>query len=447
MELKESETVELKKSTSELKEGIISIVAILNKHSSGVLLFGIDPKGKVVGQQVSETTIRNISQKISNSIEPKIFPEIKKKEIEGKDCIAVYFKGYEPIYYMDAKAYIRVGDEDRRMSAKEIEKRVLSKSSIRWDAKVSERNLRDINEAILRKYIEEARRVGRISFGYSNKKTVLNKLELIKGNKLLNAAQILFCDNSSLEVQLAIFASTDKTTFLDIKDKTSNLFGLLDFSESYIKEHINWKADLSTSTRKEIPEIPIRAITEALVNSFCHRDYTAPESNKIAIYKDRIEIWNPGDFPEQFRPEDFIKKDLPSILRNPKIAKILYYNKKIEKWGTGIKRIYEECKENSVNVDFKTMKYGFKVIFYRKPIRQKSEAIPKQILSKSEADERQRWILEYLNKNIRIKAKDIESYFSIHRDTAVEDLNKLVKDNKIIKKGAGRNIWYELKRK
>jgi ATP-dependent DNA helicase RecG len=33
--LKESEIVELKKSTSELKEGIISIAAILNKHQKG----------------------------------------------------------------------------------------------------------------------------------------------------------------------------------------------------------------------------------------------------------------------------------------------------------------------------------------------------------------------------------------------------------------------------
>ncbi|MCJ7616642.1 MAG: hypothetical protein MUO43_08920 [Desulfobacterales bacterium] len=33
--LKESETLELKKSTSELKEAIFSIVAILNKHQKG----------------------------------------------------------------------------------------------------------------------------------------------------------------------------------------------------------------------------------------------------------------------------------------------------------------------------------------------------------------------------------------------------------------------------
>ncbi|MBU1202110.1 MAG: ATP-binding protein [Nanoarchaeota archaeon] len=72
----ESETLELKKSTSELKEAVISIVAMLNKHSSGKLIFGISPKGEVLGQDVSEKTIRTVSQKIANSIEPKIYPEV-----------------------------------------------------------------------------------------------------------------------------------------------------------------------------------------------------------------------------------------------------------------------------------------------------------------------------------------------------------------------------------
>jgi len=38
--LKESETLELKRSTSELKEAVISIVSILNKHQNGELYFG-----------------------------------------------------------------------------------------------------------------------------------------------------------------------------------------------------------------------------------------------------------------------------------------------------------------------------------------------------------------------------------------------------------------------
>ncbi len=84
--MKESETVELKTSTSELKEAIISIVAILNKHQKGEAYFGIDKDGEIVGQTVTENTIREISQTISGNIEPKIFPQMNKVILEGKSC-------------------------------------------------------------------------------------------------------------------------------------------------------------------------------------------------------------------------------------------------------------------------------------------------------------------------------------------------------------------------
>ena len=79
MQFKESENLELKKSTSELKEAIIAIAAILNKHQKGKLYFGIKNNGDVVGQEVSEQTIRNISKSISSHIEPKIYPKIKRR--------------------------------------------------------------------------------------------------------------------------------------------------------------------------------------------------------------------------------------------------------------------------------------------------------------------------------------------------------------------------------
>jgi ATP-dependent DNA helicase RecG len=53
MKFKESERLELKRSTSELKEAIISIAAILNKHHGGDLYFGISNDGTIVGQTVT----------------------------------------------------------------------------------------------------------------------------------------------------------------------------------------------------------------------------------------------------------------------------------------------------------------------------------------------------------------------------------------------------------
>jgi ATP-dependent DNA helicase RecG len=70
--MKETETVEFKRSTSEIKDAVVSIAAMLNKHGRGELYFGIRNDGTVVGQDVSEKTLRDVSQAISNHIEPKV---------------------------------------------------------------------------------------------------------------------------------------------------------------------------------------------------------------------------------------------------------------------------------------------------------------------------------------------------------------------------------------
>ena len=76
MKFKESEKLELKKSTSELKEAVVSITAILNKHPGGELYFGINNDGTVIGQTVTGKTIRDVSRAISERIEPRIYPKV-----------------------------------------------------------------------------------------------------------------------------------------------------------------------------------------------------------------------------------------------------------------------------------------------------------------------------------------------------------------------------------
>ena len=56
--MKEDETIEFKKSLAELKAGLISIVAMLNKHGAGELWFGIRNNGKAVGLDAREKTLR-----------------------------------------------------------------------------------------------------------------------------------------------------------------------------------------------------------------------------------------------------------------------------------------------------------------------------------------------------------------------------------------------------
>jgi len=453
VKFKESEILELKKSTSELKEAIISIAAILNKHKKGELYFGIDKDGKPVKQTITEKTLRDISQAIANHIEPKIYPEIKIIAIHNIECINLSFEGHEIPYFAYGRAYIRVADEDKLLSAKELENIILRKEQIKWDSKASDTAIKDIDNILLQKYIQKSNNTGRINFIFTDEKSVLSKLHLLRNEKPVNAAKVLFSKEKPLEVQAAVFAGTDKTTFLDIKQYHGNILELLEISETYIKEHINWRADLTGSTRIEIPEIPLRAIKETLVNSFCHRDFQAPESNKIAIYKDKVEIWNPGNFPEGYDPEDFITKEIPSILRNPTVANVLYLSSDIEKWGSGIKRIYDECKDNNVKVSFNVMKYGFSVVFYRKKInvdtnrtqigRNKGMDVDTNVDTNPKL--RQRWILDYLKKHNEIKSILIQNQFKITREIASRDFKSLIENENIIKKGAGNNVWYELR--
>ena len=67
MKYKEGETTEFKKSTSSLKSAIVSTAAILNKHQHSDIYFGIKDDGTVVGQNMGEKTVRDISRTIADN--------------------------------------------------------------------------------------------------------------------------------------------------------------------------------------------------------------------------------------------------------------------------------------------------------------------------------------------------------------------------------------------
>jgi len=92
---KESENVEFKKSTGEMKEAMVSIVSILNKHGIGTLYFGVKPNGDIVGQEVSESSLRDVSRAAYESIKPQIYPAITEEVINERHVIKVVFSGAE----------------------------------------------------------------------------------------------------------------------------------------------------------------------------------------------------------------------------------------------------------------------------------------------------------------------------------------------------------------
>jgi ATP-dependent DNA helicase RecG len=365
---KESEKLEFKKTTAELSEGIISMAAMLNKHGGGELYFGIRNDGTPLGMDISDKTLRDVSQSVANHIEPKVYPEINEVYVSDKPCIHVEFTGDDAPYFAFGRVYIRVADEDRAMSAAELENFILKKNAVRdaWDSDISAKTTSDVVETVLSDYIDRANRAGRIDFPYTNNDEVLNRLGVTENGKLKNAADALFCGSLNLEVQMAIFAGTERLTFNDIARKSGSVTELVEIAGKYIRNNIRWRVVLDGSIqRKEIPEIPIEAIREAIINSYCHRLYTSSQNNEITIYSNRVEIYNPGTFPEGLTPQDFIDGKERSKKRNPLLAQLMYYSKDIENFGTGLKRITETCKTAGVKVEFELLKLGFAVVFYR----------------------------------------------------------------------------------
>lgn len=365
---RETETLEFKKSTGELKEGVISICAILNKHQKGELYFGVKPDGTPVGQEIMEKTLRDVSQAIYNHIDPQIFPEITTVRIDGRECILVRFEGYNTPYFAYDVARIRVADEDKVLSQRELVAFVQKQGGTEdaWEKRTSVFTIEQVDSKSVERYIERGHAAKRIEFEFTDKSSALNKLLLTDGDRLLNAGMVLFCESMYAELQMAIFAGTERLTFLDIQRQRGSVFDLVTLAEKYIMSNIHWRVKFDGSLqRKEIPEIPADAIREALINSFCHKDYGACQSNEVAIYKDRVEIYNPGSFPDGYKPEDFIIGDERPIRRNPLITSILYYSKDVESFGTGLKRIADACKDAECRFEFKILKSGFVVVFYR----------------------------------------------------------------------------------
>lgn len=401
----ETETLEFKKSTGELKEAMHSICAILNKHQHGELYFGVKPDGTVVGQVVTEESLREVSQKIKNFIEPRIYPEISKVVLDGRDCIHVKFSGNQIPYFAYNVARIRVADEDLVMSREEITKFLLQsgQEGNRWENLVSNKTVYDVDEELLKKYVKQAHDVGRIAISYTDKKTVLNQLELTEGDMLLNAGKVLFGDDILQDVQMAIFATNERLTFNDIQRYHGSVLKLVDIAENYIKSNIHWKVEFTGELqRKEIPEIPVDAIREALLNSFCHKDYSSGESNEVAIYKNRIEIYNPGTFPEGLEPQDYIDHIERPVRRNPK--------------------------NESIKADASTDKVRI--------------STDKVRINRENLNTYQKKIFDFIQKNGQITNKQVQELLGVKDSRALKILKELVSMGVILKQGKLKGSYY-----
>lgn len=433
MKFKESETVEFKKSTAELKEAVVSISAILNKHGVGELYFGIRDDGTVVGQQTSPKTLREVSQAILERIEPKIYPKIRTVKIQGKTCVAISFEGKDIPYFAYGRAYMRTADENRQLSARELEHMILKKNKdhLRWDTEICRRaKLSDINVKKLKVFLKAA------GLRYDSIRNALNKLKLLSGGKLLNTAVILFAKQPqaffpNAKLRCAVFGRTDTSYIVDRKEFEGDLFYLIEKAQEYILEKINLGMRLEGLRRIDVPEIEKDAFREAIINAFCHRDYREYDSVNIAIFKDRLEIRNPGLLYGDLTVE-IITTKMVSERRNELIAELFHRIHFIEKWGRGIRLILSK----EPRTEFEEVGNHFVVRFERKSVAPEgAEKVGGKVGDRVgvKVTENQSKILNAIQQNAHINAKELSLLVGISTRKIEENIRKL-KEKSLLKR-------------
>jgi len=124
------------------------------------------------------------------------------------------------------------------------------------------------------------------------------------------------------------------------------VFDMVDAAKDFVLSKIDlWTGDRSQGV--QVPtayEIPQEVVAEAIVNAVVHRDYTSNASVQVMLFKDRLEVWNPGALPANFTLEKLYKPH-NSVPWNPLIAEPMYLTKYIERMGTGILDMFERCKQ------------------------------------------------------------------------------------------------------
>jgi len=170
------------------------------------------------------------------------------------------------------------------------------------------------------------------------------------GGKLLfrNAGVLFFAKNvrhffNQAYITCLLGKGIDKVDVLDRKDFDGGIVADIEDAMRFVARNTRAAWKIEALQREDIPEYPMKALREAIINAVMHRDWFVDGANVfVELYTDRIEVVSPGGLPKGMTLSDLGRK---AVRRNALIADLLHRIDFIEKAGTGVKRIRDEARE------------------------------------------------------------------------------------------------------
>lgn len=249
----ETRTLELKKTTGELKEAMRTVCAFLNT-AGGQLLFGITPNSlQVIGQQVTDNTRREIARELTK-IEPAVSLGVNYIELDGKSdfYVIVIDVPTEPNrnrpYVYDGRLYYRIESTTSVMPQSMYQELLMQRGArrMKWEDEIDPKaNVDCLDEESVRRLVASGIQAGRIpeSMRVKSIPEILDKMKLSENGQLKNAAVALFTTEGhapiQLHLRLARFKGTNKREFIDNRRSIGNIFHLYDEGMAFLFKHLN----------------------------------------------------------------------------------------------------------------------------------------------------------------------------------------------------------------
>lgn len=454
----ESSTVEFKKSTGMLRSAFATVCAFLNGEG-GVVFIGVTDNGKVIGQEVSDRTRQEIANAISE-LEPPAQSNISVNYVpvdDKKQVIVIKVKAGDHIpYACDGKPFHRIESTSSKMPQHRYEQLIIKRGQMNhsWEELTANEKytIDSLDHQEIRKTIEQGVRFNRIpseALQDSIEETLI-RLGLLKNGRINNAAIALFGNDlfptySQCLIKLGRFRGTDKLgDFIDNQQIYGHAFKQLSEASNFLMRHLPIASFFQEGQFERIdkPALPVLAVREALINAICHRDYSDSRGHiTLSVFDNRLEIWSYGALLSPLKISD-LKQKHHSYLRNKLVSQIFYNRGLIEKWATGIGKMFLLCKEaNLPEPKFEEYAGGFEVTFkFAEPI-----SMPvRKTQVKVELSPRQQEILAVIKKyhtaNIQQIIQNLKAPPS--RTMVKRDLDYMKKNGFISLKGSARNaVW------
>ena len=465
----ESINIEYKVEMPKKSEKYMKTVVAFANGRGGRIVFGVDDKTlNIVGMNPDTIfqTMDSITNAISDSCEPKIYPDVTLQSIDDKTIIVVEIHpGPMRPYYIKNKGlvdgtYVRVAGTSRHAEGYMLKELILEGQNRYFDnepceyLEINEDDIKDLCDKMKKIAIENTWNDEEKAAIRDVTKNILITWGILKednGKIIPTNAYALLTGKMQIQptIQCAVFKGKTRAYFVDRREFSGPIQDQVQLAFQYVLEKINMGMQIKGIYRQDVYELPINSVRELIANAVAHRNYLEPGNIQVAIFDDRLEVTSPGMLLNTVSIKKMIEGY--SRLRNPAIANAFAYMKIIEKWGTGIPRILRECKEYGLKkpelIDFDG---DFRVNMYRREEKSKTTQTTTQTttqittqttikLTKNDHE-----ILQVIQNNPALSQKEIAMELGWTVDRVKDYLNKMKKQEAIRRIGSSHKCYWEL---